>query len=456
MRRIAAEASGASTGELVEAAGVIALELASREAPGSAVACMELAEGLGAALDVGEAALARLVHRVDASGEVHQWGFSSTSAWLRNRLGMRTGRAGERVTLARQLGRLSLTAKRLRAGDLSYGYAATISEAVSRLDDADALAGEQILLGLADGGGSANQVAKAGYRISEVIAERDGREPEPEDARRGFKRSWIQRSRSLGGGSWFKGWLSPEHTAVFDELVDPLAKPTGAADDRDHAERTADALFCLLTQGHHRATVTVIIDLDTLYGGTTPAYGETAPARLLGGGRLAAQRARELALTAGVSALILGPGGRPLYLGRRSRFATHGQRQTLLTRYAHCAAEGCEIPARLCEIHHTGGGWKAGVPTDIDRLAPLCGFHNQWVEDHPRRVQETTDGQGRYVIRCLPPWEPHPGDEPSDRTEPPKPPGHGHGPGRNKGHHGPGEQHGPGGRHDDGIQAQGP
>ncbi|HEV7933194.1 MAG TPA: DUF222 domain-containing protein, partial [Actinomadura sp.] len=119
MRRIAAEASAASTGELVEAAGVIALELASREAPGSAVACMELAEGLGAALDVGEAALARLVHRVDASGEVHRWGFSSTSAWLRNRLGMRTGRAGERVTLARQLGRLSLTAKRLRAGDLS-------------------------------------------------------------------------------------------------------------------------------------------------------------------------------------------------------------------------------------------------------------------------------------------------------------------------------------------------
>jgi hypothetical protein len=53
------------------------------------VACMELAERLGSAIDLGEAALAGLVARVDVSGEVRRWGFSSTSAWLRNRLGMR-------------------------------------------------------------------------------------------------------------------------------------------------------------------------------------------------------------------------------------------------------------------------------------------------------------------------------------------------------------------------------
>ena len=96
---------------------------------------------------------------------------------------------------------------------------------------------------MADGGGSANQVAKAGYRITDVIAERDGREPGPEDARRGFRRSWIQRSRSLDGGSWFKGWLSPEHTAVFEELIDPLTGPAGAGDDRDHAERTGEPVL---------------------------------------------------------------------------------------------------------------------------------------------------------------------------------------------------------------------
>lgn len=97
--------------------------------------------------------------------------------------------------------------------------------------------------------------------------------------------------------------------------------------------------------------------------------------------------------------LILGPGGIPLYLGKRAGFASHHQRQTLEQLYDHCAAEGCEIPSWLCEIHHTGGGWKAGVPTDIDRLAPLCSFHNQWVEDHPRRVQEERDGRDRFIKR---------------------------------------------------------
>jgi hypothetical protein len=517
--RIAAGASGASTKELVEAVAVIAAELASRQAPESPVACMELAERLGAAIDLGEAALAGLVYRVDSCGEVRRWGFSSTSVWLQRTLGMRPGRADERTRLARQLPRLGETAKRLCSGTLSYGYASTICEAVCRLDDRDAGLGERILLGLADGGGSASQVCKAGEKISETIADRDDREKPPEDAKRGFKRSWLQRSRSLGGGCWVKGWLNAEHTAVLDELVDPLAKPAGAADDRDHPQRTADALFSLLTRGHEHATITVIIDLNTLdldlntpdhatppapgdestptpdggsaptpSGGCEPAPGAgstptlgggSAPvpggggaaapggggasARLLGGGRISPERARELALTAGVSALILGPGGRPLYLGRRSRFASPGQRQILLARYACCAVEGCEIPARLCELHHTGGGWKAGVPTNIDRLAPLCSFHNKWVEEHPRRVQETTDDDGRFVIRCLPPWDAHPDDRPPDppkppeqpeqpeQPEPPEPPGS-----REHSDGGTEDRYSPGDQDDGDARAQGP
>jgi hypothetical protein len=415
VRLTATEVSGASTHELVDAAAVIAGELASRSAPdgrpGSAAVCMELAETLGRVIDLGEAALAGLVARVDGSGEAARWGFACTSAWLRHRLGMRTGRAKERLTLARGLRRLPTTGKLLSAGELSYGYAATITDALTRLDDQDAATGEEILLQLARDGASADQVAKAGTRISEVIAERDGRERPPEDAARGFKRSWIQRSRSLDGGSWVKGWLSPEHTAVWDKVVEPLTTPAGAADDRDHAERTADALFAILTQGHRRSTGTVIIELETLDGGDRPA-------RLPDGSLITPERARQIALSAGISALIIGPDGRPLYLGRTTRFANSQQRHVLEIRYGTCAAEGCEIPSRLCEIHHTGGGWKFGVPTDIDRLAPLCSFHNQWVEQNPDRVEEYKDAHGRFTLRLLPPREAHRGARPPGSRSP--------------------------------------
>ncbi|MBC6459255.1 HNH endonuclease signature motif containing protein [Actinomadura sp. HBU206391] len=403
------ELGGASPAELVEALSACVSELAARRPPESAVACMELAERLGRVIDVGEAALAALVRRVDCAGEVRGSGYSCTSAWLRDRMGMRTGRARERLMLARQLPRLARTGERLRTGTLSYGYAATLTDALARLDDADATAGEQILLELADDGACADRVARAGVRIGEVVAERDGREPTPPDARRGFKRSWITRSASLDGGTWIKGWLSPEHTAVWNQTLAPLTTPTGAADDRDHAHRTADAVFSILSQGHQRTTATVIIDLDTLNGGTHPGS-------FPGGGLISAERARQIALTAGVSALILGSGGHPLYLGRTARFATLHQRRVLETLYDTCAVQGCEIPARYCEIHHTGGGWKTGTPTDITRLAPLCSFHNQWVEQHPHQVREHRDDHGRHVLRLLPPWATHPDDNPTGDT----------------------------------------
>ncbi|MCP9948668.1 hypothetical protein LUX33_09755 [Actinomadura madurae] len=49
---------------------------------------------------------------------MQRWGFPSTQSWLRNRLGMRDARAGERLTLARQRHRLGEVTGRWAAGDL--------------------------------------------------------------------------------------------------------------------------------------------------------------------------------------------------------------------------------------------------------------------------------------------------------------------------------------------------
>src|SRR5262249_47020157 len=220
-------------GELVAAASAIATKLAVRRAPESAAACIEAAETLGATIDLNEAALARLVRVVDRSAEAQRWGFSCTSAWLKHRFGMRAGPARERLTLSRQLERLPLVGKLFSAGELPYGFAATICESVTRLGDDDARTAEQILLGLRHEGCSAGQIAKAGERITDVIAERDGADQPPVDAKRGFTRSWIDKAKSLGGASWVKMWLTPEDTAVFEQTLEPLAKPTGAGDDRD-------------------------------------------------------------------------------------------------------------------------------------------------------------------------------------------------------------------------------
>ncbi|MEU5994796.1 DUF222 domain-containing protein, partial [Spirillospora sp. NPDC047418] len=312
----------ASTTELVDAASAIAAELARRTAPESAAACMKLAEALAAAGDLQEAALADLVGVVDRGREVQRWGFPSTRAWLRSRLGMREARAKERVTLARQRRRLAGVSSRWAAGDLSAGYAATIAGAVTRLDDADCAAAEEILLGMVRDGFSAGKVASFGRRIRDMIAERNGTEPVPQDARHEYERSWIGSTRSLDGGRYIKGWLNAEDAAIWDGTLAALAKPAGTDDRRDLSERTAAALTSVLSGGHKATKVTVICDLDTLTGGTTPA-------RLPDGTPIPAEQARRIALTAGVSPLLLGRGNIPLYLGRTERFASPGQRRAL-------------------------------------------------------------------------------------------------------------------------------
>ncbi len=413
MSSIAVDLDAASTMELVNAASAIAAELASRTAPDSPATCLELAEELASANDLQEAALAGFVGVVDGAREVQRWGFPSTRSWLRSRMGMRESRAKERLTLARQRHRLTEVTERWTAGELSTGYAATIAEATARLDDDDCPAAEDILLDMVDKGFSAGKVASFGKRIRDVIAERDGREQAPQDVKRGYERSWIDSTRSLDGGRYIKGWLNAEDAAVWDGTLGPLAKPAGTDDHRDLSERTAAALTSVLAGGHKATKVTVICDLDTLTGGTTPA-------RLTDGTPIPAVQARRIALNAGVSPLLLGTGNTPLYLGHRVRFATGAQRQVLETLYATCAVQGCEVPGTLCEVDHVHGWALANSPTDIDQLALTCGWHNRYKHTHPHRLHITQAPDGRYTYRLHPPGIrtlPEPGRPPPTWTQ---------------------------------------
>ncbi|MBD2896853.1 hypothetical protein amrb99_58040 [Actinomadura sp. RB99] len=397
MQSVTVELEAASTMELVNALSTIATELASREAPESPAACLELTETLVAASDLQESALAGFIGRVDAAREPGRWGYPSPQAWLRSRLGMRDNRVKERLVLARQRRRLPQVAERLAAGELSYGYAVTVADSVSRLNDHDCAEAETILLGLVEQGFSAGKVAAFGRRIRDLIAERDDTEDAPdEDTKRGYDKSWLTTTRSLDGGRYVKGWLNPEDAAIWDGTLAPLAKPAGPDDRRDLAERTAAALSSVLSGGHKASKVTVVCDLETLTGGN-------APARLTDGTPIPAAQARRIALAAGVSPLLLGRGSTPLYLGYRERFASAAQRQVLETLYSSCAVRGCEVPGTLCEVDHVRG-WALGrSPTDIDQLALTCGWHNRFKHTNPDQIQITKDQDGRYVYRLLPP-----------------------------------------------------
>lgn len=396
MSSVSVDLDRASTKELVDAIAAIANELAVRDAPESPSACMQLTETLAKAADQQESALAGLIGRVDASDELRRWGLPSSQAWLRSRLGMRESRARERIILARQRHRLPRVTELLAAGELAYGHASTVADSVARLDDDDCAKAETILLDMVDQGFSAGKVASFGRRIRDIIAERDDTETPDGDTRRGYEQSWITASRSLDGGRYINGWLNAEDAAIWDGTLAPLAKPAGPDDKRDLPERTAAALTSVLAGGQKATKVTVICDLDTLTGGQTPG-------RLTDGTPIPAEQVRRIALSAGVSPLILGRGHQPLYLGHRQRFATAGQRQALEVLYPTCAVQGCEVPGTLCEVDHVRGWTLGRSPTDIDQLALCCGWHNRFKHTNAEQMHITQDSTGRHIYRVLPP-----------------------------------------------------
>jgi hypothetical protein len=61
------------------------------------------------------------------------------------------------------------------------------------------------------------------------------------------------------------------------------------------------------------------------------------------------------------------------------------------------------VPGTLCEVDHVDGWALTDCPTDIDRLALCCGWHNRYKHTNPHQVTVQKDQDGRYVYRLRPP-----------------------------------------------------
>jgi hypothetical protein len=129
--------------------------------------------------------------------------------------------------------------------------------------------------------------------------------------------------------------------------------------------------------------------------------------RALDGEPLTPEVASLLSCDAHLCALVVDRRGRPLWLGRTQRLASHGQRLALGIRDGGCVFPGCDMPAEWCDAHHQPG-WEHGGTTDIDAMVLLC-----------RRHHGAAHSQ-RWTLRPSPP--PSPPTPPPARPAPPPSP----------------------------------
>ena len=415
------------------------------------------AQGLDGLTDValaeGVLRLRRLANRVDghwlawlaavdargAAGADQGVQAGSTAAWLRNRLHLGAGTAASLVRTARALfrGPLTGTAQALADGELSPGHAQVLAAGTHDLPDHVAVEAEPVLLA------AARRLDPPRLRRAiahlRLVADPDGADTQA-DHRHQQRGLWL--SPTWEGMVAVNGLLDPEAGQTLLAALEPLARPTTAADERSGGQRRADALCELARRsleagrlpqaGGVRPQLLVTVDLDSLLGqpshpglggevgGPWPLDPEACRRLACDGAvtRVLVTRHRTNAshypgdeaslaaqLRAAATRLPQALGGaptQPLEVGRTSRVVTPAQRAALVVRDGGCAFPGCDRPPAWCEAHHLRH-WLHGGPTNLANLALLCRAHHRAVHEGGWRLTRGPDGR----LTATPPHRKH-------------------------------------------------
>jgi hypothetical protein len=186
--------------------------------------------------------------------------------------------------------------------------------------------------------------------------------------------------------------LDPVGGAALRTALEPLARKSGAHDDRNREQRQADALVELAVGGRQRTQLQVTSSVETLLGLLEAPAAEmefTLP--------ISAKSVERLACECSITRVLL-QDSVVIDVGRSKRVVSGPARRALNARDGHCRWPGCERPATLSVAHHVVH-WIHGGGSELDNLILLCNRHHQMVHEGNWQLVRSEDGQ----ILTIPP-----------------------------------------------------
>ncbi|MDQ6649788.1 MAG: HNH endonuclease [Actinomycetota bacterium] len=311
--------------------------------------------------------------------------------------------AGRRLEVARTLaGSLPATRAALERGEISYGHACVLADAVDRLTPLSAAAVESRVLDRAR-----TQTPGRLRRITErAVIEADPANADIAHAAAIAKRDVVLYPRPFGMATVAATMSAPDAELVLAAL-DRLARDRGR--EGLIGNRRVDALVELAAaaesgpgRASRPAAVAVTVDLATVLGLAD------RPGELVGYGPIPAGLARTLAADGAWTRWILTPRGGLLDRGRTTYCPPAALASYVAGRDGTCRFPGCAQPARRCDIDHTVA-FDAGGGTDRDNLGLLCRRHHRlkheagWqLERHPDESVTWTSPSGETYHVPLP------------------------------------------------------
>jgi hypothetical protein len=162
----------------------------------------------------------------------------SPQAWLVHQTGITRGAAAAHTAWVRRAAAHPLVAQALTGGEISESVARTICAWTGKLPEDCRQAADAILVTAAQAGMDVRDLAG----LAGEIYARSLPEDADGDKDEAFEDRSVTLETTFEGAGVLSGGLTPECASILAAVLDALAAPAGAEDDRGQAQRYHDAL----------------------------------------------------------------------------------------------------------------------------------------------------------------------------------------------------------------------
>jgi hypothetical protein len=340
-------------------------------------------------VDVMLLSLARDAAEFAASDAWDEDGSGSAIDWMRFNCHLTSTAAADLIAVGKNLGRIPESAQAVSSGEIGFAHATAMARTAAAIG---AKFDEAPLLDKA----RESSPGKLYYICQHYRHAADRTVFEAEQKEQVENRMlWI--STSEDGTVQLTGYFDPEGGAVLRTAFEPLARKSGADDDRSREKRLADAAvevaahaldMGLIPQtATQRTHLQVTASLETLLGlpGAPAADMEFSLP-------ISSKAVERLACDSSVTRILLGSDSMVIDVGRAKRTISGPARKALNVRDRGCTWPGCERPASWTSGHHLKH-WFFGGTNAQPNLTLLCYRHHWMVHEGNWQIVRGDDGR---------------------------------------------------------------
>ena len=331
-----------------------------------------------------------LAARFAGSDEYDEQGCATAIDWIRLNCHLTSTAAADLVSVGKNLRRMPESVQAVSNGEIGFAHlkamARTAAALGTKFDEAPLLDKAR-----------ESSPGKFYYLCQHYrhAADRKGFEAEQKEQVEN-RMLWI--STAEDGTVQLTGYFDPEGGATLRTAFEPLARRSGAHDDRSREKRLADAavevaahaleMGLIPQQGSQRTHLQVTTSLETLLGLPGAPAADLEFASL----PISSKTVERLACDCSVTRILLGSNSMVIDVGRAKRTISGPARKALNVRDRGCTWPGCERPASWTSGHHIQH-WLHGGNNQPPNLTLLCYRHHWMVHEGNWQIVRGDDGR---------------------------------------------------------------